>query len=124
MSRFNVYVITLIFVMEINRKKTLHVGKENNCEHFNKKDSDTLAKDRLLALKRHHELAIVGVADKGERLERGELKELRMLRNSKEVRGVAKSLVEKKTDLKPLVEPISITQQYCQVYGSGVVAQS
>ncbi len=114
--------------MEINRKKTLHVGKENNCEHFNKKDSDTLAKDRLFALKRHHELAVVGVAG-GERerereRERGD-RELRVLRNSKEVRGAARSVVEKvKSELKPLVEPSSNTQQYCQTYGSGVVAQS
>lgn len=47
-----------------------------------------------------------------------------MLRNSKEVRGAARSVVEKKTELKPLVEATSNTQQYCQTYGSGVVAQS
>jgi hypothetical protein len=47
-----------------------------------------------------------------------------MLRNSKEVRGVAKSLQEKvKTELKPLTELPTNTQQYCQTYGSGVVAQ-
>ena len=40
--------------MEINRKKTLHIGKENNCEHFNKKD-DSLPKDRLIGLKRNQE---------------------------------------------------------------------
>ena len=41
--------------MDINRKKTLHIGKENNCEQFNKKDSEGLPKDRLVALKRHHD---------------------------------------------------------------------
>jgi hypothetical protein len=98
--------------MEINRKRTLHVGKENNCEHFNKKEADSLAKDRLLGGKRHLE-------------ERAELKELRALRNSKEVRGPARSLQEKaKTELRPLVETPSNTQQYCQLYASGVVAQS
>ena len=102
--------------MDINRKKTLHIGKENNCEHFNKKDNDGLAKDRLLALKRHH--------DGGEG-RAGELRELRVLRNSKEVRGAARSVQEKaKAELRPLVEVPTITQQYCQAYGSGVVAQS
>lgn len=97
--------------MDINRKKALHIGKENNCEHFNKRDSDGLLKDRLLALKRHEEGR--------------ELKELRVLRNSKEVRGVARSVQEKvKGELKPLAEAPSITQQYCQAYGGGVVAQS
>ncbi len=39
--------------MEINKKKTVHLGKENNYENVNKKECESLNKiDRLLMIKR------------------------------------------------------------------------
>ena len=87
--------------MDINRKKTIHIGKENNCEHFNKKE-DSLPKDRLHGLKRHLEER--DTREPKEHKEPKDARELRALRNSKEVRGPTRSVLEKgKGELKPLV---------------------
>ena len=91
------------------------LGKENNNENVNKKDCDSLGKlDRLLLIKRaNHQ-------------EKHEIRQLRFLRNSKDARGPSKSLHDKPLkELKPLfVEPQTNTQQYCHLYGRGLVQES
>ena len=44
-------------------------------------------------------------------------KDLRALRNSKDIRGSLKAQVDRKPELKPIKE-VTNTQQFCQVYGA------
>ena len=76
------------------------MGKENDHRHLNKESK----MERLLMVKR--------LPQEGE-------KDLRSLRNSKDLRANIKSQVERKAELKPIKE-VTNTQQFCQVYGAEV----
>lgn len=55
-------------------------------------------------------------------LEEKEPREVRHLKNSKELRAISRSVAEKpyKLELKPLQDNVTNTQQFCQLYGSRV----
>ena len=92
--------------------RNMLVEKENDHKNVNKKEHDYEKFDRLLKIKKINSL--------------DDTKEIKAIKNSKEMRYNSRSFVEKthKHELKPLHEELTNTQQYCQLYANDILKQS